>query len=128
MRKRKTIKREDHWRSILERWRTSGMTLAEFARRETLSYWTLWDWKKRLGIGRRNSNRSESKGSARKGTSDPEFVPVRVVDGMTYSQEPQDRASGSPVEVLLRCGQAVRFDSRCDLGFLAAVVSTLEAC
>lgn len=119
------------------------MTLAEFARGEKLSYWTLWDWKKRLCIGPRQSDRTEKAGNQRPRqngpgigrksdrsleNSGPDFLPVRVVDGVTNSREPREAAIGSVVEVLLRCGRTVRFDSRCHLEFLAAAVSTLEVC
>lgn len=45
-------KTEVKWRGIVERWRESGLTLAEYARRRGISAVTLGHWKNRLQAGK----------------------------------------------------------------------------
>ena len=41
--------KEKWWRGTIERWKASGLTQAEFCRREGLKDWSLSEWRRRLG-------------------------------------------------------------------------------
>lgn len=121
--------REGYWRSVLRDWQRSGLTLAEFARERELNYWTLWDWKKRLGVVPKMGARGRTTKRPRSDKQPvPEFVPVRLVDSSGGGVATPVPIRPSRVEVVLRCGRGIRFDDTCSLPFVASVVSLLEGC
>jgi len=91
-------RREAHWRTVLNRWRASGLPKTEFARREQISPDVLGWWQteiqKRDGAMRRKASASEAAQTRWKAVPQPAaFVPVRVV-------EPLPTPSPAPIEVL----------------------------
>ena len=115
---------------MLRDWQRSGLTLAGFARERELSYWTLWDWKRRLGIERRKVpvHVQPARHPRKNERSGPEFVPVRLVEPGIACAPNTEVVPSARLEVLLRCGRGIRFDESCSLPFLASVVAILEGC
>lgn len=72
------------WSDRLERFAESGQTVAQFCQAEGVSQPSFYQWKKKLGTGRRirggKSKRSEqssrAKAAQRGGTNEPAFQPV----------------------------------------------------
>lgn len=58
--------RESHWRSVLERQAISGMSVAEFCRRESISAPALYAWRRKLGRATASS-RDEGQSPGRQG-------------------------------------------------------------
>ena len=110
------------WDTILLKWRESGLSLAEFARRENINYWTIWD-KKQKSNPAISKKQKESKQTASEKAL-PEFVSVNLVSDSTDNAN----KAYSSMEILLRTGRILRIDNRCQMEFLAEVVSTLEVC
>ncbi len=88
------------WREIVERWRSSGLTGAAFARREGLNTNTFAWW--RCELSREQSSRLS-------------LVPVRL----------PPRVSHAPVEVLLPGDITVRVPDSADLDRVAALTSAI---
>ncbi len=57
----------EEWREILEELDRSGETIVAFCQRRDLSPWSLKDWRRRFGHGRRRAGRPSNAGA---------FVPV----------------------------------------------------
>ena len=96
-------RRRERWRRVLSRWQASGLSQAEFCRRQDIPVWKLAWWRKRL------------KGQA----EDPAslFVPVTIAP-----------TAASPVELELKLqgGRILRFGEEVEPTALARIVTTLE--
>lgn len=98
------IERAEHWRGLLQRWRESGLSQAEFCRRGRIPPWKLAWWKKRLS----------AEGVVAAGST---FVPVQMVA----------TAPAEELELTLRDGRVLRFGCNVEAAKLAAIVAALEA-
>ena len=97
------IERVEHWRGLLQRWRESGLSQAEFCRRRRIPVWQLAWWKKRL--------------AAKSAAGGPAFVPVQVVAAPAPAE----------LELTLRDGRVLRFGCSVEAAKLAEIVAALEA-
>lgn len=88
--------KENWWRATVERWKASGLTQAEFCRREGLQDWSLSEWRRRLARidaadrGRRTEREKPS----------IEFAPVTVQDVLEPGPVP-DRVPAHGWEVIV---------------------------
>ncbi|WP_394840662.1 hypothetical protein LZC95_26550 [Pendulispora brunnea] len=88
-------KAEARWRVHVEKWKTSGLTVREFASQERLSVQSLWAWKGRLlGVTRP--------------VSKPKFVPIVVTSKETKADK------SAPFELILRTGHTLRVPAHFD--------------
>jgi hypothetical protein len=112
--------REAHWRSVLDRWRTSGLAKTEFARREQISADVLGWWQVEIQKRDRARRRRVPSARARRESAPrrPEFVPVRVV-------EPVPTPSPAALEILAG-GHIVRVRPGFDAETLKRLVAVLE--
>jgi transposase-like protein len=106
--------REEHWRRVLARHRQSGLSQADFCRREEIKPNTLNWWAHEL------RERDGMHGRARRSrrTRRPAFVPVRVVQAMPKN--------GSALEVVTRSGHVIRLHTGFDAATLRQAVAALE--
>lgn len=81
-----TERAEKRWADLVQRWKRSGLSVAEFSRREGVSPVTLGSWKRRLAGARRELPFVEVAGLAL-GTGRP---PFQVVTGNVRVEVPQD--------------------------------------
>lgn len=96
--------RSEHWRRVIEDWRRSGQTVAEFCRRRRIASPTFYVWRQRLGNVSPSSRPS------------PAFLPVHVVPG-----------SARPVlELALRGGRMLRLHGDITPEIVAGLVRALE--
>lgn len=102
------------WRSMIGRHAASGLTLAAFCARESLSVCQFSKWKSRL---------QARCGGRVRATPSPAFLPVRMV-----SSEPDHAApaGASVIELVLRDGRILRFPARTEAGDLARMLAVLE--
>lgn len=102
-----------YWRARIEEWESSGLTQAEFCRREKLSLPSLswWKWKLTRQV-RLNVQ--------------PKFLPVRLVDVAEQSPTPS-RGQSSAFEVALKQGYIVRIPEHFDSEALLRLLKVLEA-
>ena len=100
---RAALRRREHWRRVLERWKACGLSQAEFCRRQSIPVWKMAWWRKRL------------KGEA----TEPAglFVPVQVAPAC---------ASGGDLELTLQSGRILRFGAGVDPTKLLETVAALE--
>jgi len=107
--------RESLWRRLVRRWRSSGLTQADFCRRQRLSIPAFRWWKQELD--RRDARRhGSSAGTAH-------FLPVKVVS-------PSDSVSsgnGGLVELELNGGRILRVRPGFDPDLLVKIISAVEA-
>ncbi|MCA9759713.1 MAG: hypothetical protein KDA27_28205 [Candidatus Eisenbacteria bacterium] len=99
-------------RTVLSRWRRSGLSLRRFGQDQGISYNTLQYWRRKFeGTGpvRRQGRQAT-----------PEFVPVEVVPDRTTEKVRYD--------VRLRSGHRVRVHSGFDAAELRRLVEALESC
>ena len=95
--KSEEIRRE--MEGLFREWRGSGETGRSFAERKGITSSKFFYWKKRLGRSGATQGRKRSSGSERG------FVPVQVVDNGEWSVS----QSGVVIEVVLECGDRIRF-------------------
>jgi len=98
-------RRREHWREVLRRWESSGLSQAAFCRQRKIPIWRFTWWKKRLSEERPAANGL--------------FVPVHVAPSATSSAE---------LELTLRGGRLLRFGADVPPARLAEIVAALEAC
>ncbi|MGH9440131.1 MAG: IS66 family insertion sequence element accessory protein TnpA [Terriglobia bacterium] len=139
----------------VNKWKASGLSQAEFCRREGLQQWQLSEWKRfvevlerqeqdvpaRLGEEssiddrpaagkrRRKAGRRTYRPGRPATLAEPQpFVPVRLVDVAAEAGRGADAARifDCVLEVVLERGQIVRVASNCEPRFLSAVVSALD--
>ena len=95
--------RREHWRRIVGRWQSSGLSQAAFCRRQGIAVWKLAWWRKRLD------------GQTEESTS--LFVPVGIAPAA---------ASAVELELTLRGGRILRFGAEVEPTRLAGIVAALE--
>jgi len=99
-------RRREHWREVLRRWESSGLSQAAFCRQREIPIWRFTWWKKRL-----SDERPAQAGGL--------FVPVGVARSGT---------SSAGLELTLRGGRLLRFDADVPPARLAEIVAALETC
>ena len=95
---------ETNWRSVLARWKRSGLSVRTFCRAEGLNQGTFYWWRRELN---------------RRGQPQPAFLPVRI------QPEPAGPSSGH-IEVVLANGRSVRVGAGFDPQTLVRVVELLK--
>ena len=111
-----SARRVAYWRGLLERWRASGLSQAEFCRRRGIPISKFAWWKRRLSAGgaARLVRRARP---GREAAVDCSFIPVHVVAAPAAGE----------LELTLRGGRVLRFGVDVDAGKLAVIVAALEA-
>ncbi|MBZ5672382.1 MAG: hypothetical protein LAO04_22005 [Acidobacteriia bacterium] len=135
--------------ATVAKWKASGLTQAEFCRREGYQQWQLSEWRRWVeklerqtevlpGQNRPDKSRSRRQENKRKSTQPPPereeiaagpppFVPVRLVDAGIGTIEPHPaHLFNSVLELVLKHGQIIRVAPNCPPQFLDAIVATLE--
>jgi hypothetical protein len=97
-------RRREHWREVLRRWQSSGLSQAAFCRQRKLPVWRFTWWKKRLS----------NDGPAGNGL----FVPISVAPSA---------ASSADFELTLRGDRLLRFGADVPPARLAAIVAAIES-
>ena len=93
-----------------------------------MSYRTLWDWKKRLGIEHIDGRRGRRQRAAPSvPDSTPDFLPVQIVAKPNRDQQDCLEGSGQgKLELVLPSGLMMRFDQTCSLSLVSGVIMLLE--
>ena len=116
--------KERQWRRIVRHWRSSGLSVREFCDWQSLSEPCFYAWRRELAKRDREAVTAAgpSKQNGSSGTSEPAFVPVRVV----ADAAPVESVSPSGVhglEVHLPGGVRLSVPAGCDRGLLQAVIA-----
>lgn len=93
----------EHWRQVLRRWQASGLSQAEFCRRQDIPVWKMAWWRRRL------------KGQAQESAS--LFVPIGITSASAAAVE---------LELTVAGGRVLRFPAEVEPTKLAAIVAALE--
>lgn len=93
---------------------------------EGFVYWTLWDWKKRLGIEPARPANGQKKSNNQKAANKPEFLPVQIIDHSRELLTTHQESRSSAVELIVARDYTMRFDENCALDFVSRVVTMLE--
>jgi hypothetical protein len=93
-----------HWQQRLDRFRTSGLTVAHFCEREGISSASFYAWRRRL---RHDPTPPTAEA--------PRLIPVRLVTP----------PAGAPVELVLPSGCVLRLSPDCDLAWLRQLLHVL---
>ena len=96
---------------VLEAWRSSGLDLSAWCRREGVEYERVRRWRSRLAV---RSRRTATSSTAR-------FLPVRVLSGSAPSPE------GPSFELELSRGMRLRVPPQFDEASLVALLRVVEA-
>ena len=102
---RREPKPEPFWRDLIERWKTSGQSIAAFCASHRVSQATFYSWRNRLTAHGRPTTALPS--------PTPQFAPVRVIPDLT-------------VEVVLPSGLVVRVPIGADAAVVARLVAALQ--
>jgi transposase len=97
------------WSERLTRFRSSGLTVAQFCAREAVSVPSFYSWKRRLTDPASASPSRHDQG----GAGAPRLLPVRL------------QTSGALVELALPSGAVLRLLPGCDLGWVRSLVRAL---
>jgi hypothetical protein len=100
--------KERLWRSRLRQWRSSGLSVAEFCRQQSLSSANFHAWRRIV---------------AQRDLEWTAFVPVRVV-GRTSTGPPESASTG--LELVLQAGRRLRVGAEFDEATLRRLLSVLE--
>ena len=112
------------WRQTLLRWKSSGLSIRAFCKRERIHESQFWWWRRRLGGRPKTSATSSSpivsspSADSDASSSGPAFVPVAVV-----SDSP---SASSAIDIRLASGHRLRVRDGCDYRLLAEVVAVLQ--
>jgi len=125
-----TRKRAPRWtetevRRLLAEAGGSGLSVAEYARREGISEKRLYSWRSRLAARQASEVGARVDGSCKPRT--PAFVPAVIVDrsGRAVGSAPvADAVTG--VEVVLRSGHRLRIGADFDAATLVRLVEALD--
>lgn len=111
--------KERFWRGCVARWRSSGLSVREFCRREALSEPSFYSWRRELA--RREEGEPVCRGAAQprrqRSQKTNAFMQVHVV---------APHVSNSAVEIILPRGRRVRLRPGFDRVTLEAVLDILE--
>jgi hypothetical protein len=126
---RADAKKERAWRSLLDKWKVSGLSQAEFCRRESLKDWKFSFWKSKLARKGKKAGNSDKDRAQRQ----VEFAPVRVVEaeeGMNSNHGDQGNRSqnegrGVIAEIAFGGGY-VRVFAGADLETLSSLLTALK--
>ena len=110
--------REAMWverRELVSRWRQSGLSMAEFCRREDIVYWKFQSWRNRL------AEMDESEGG---------FAELVLRSEQCASEDGQLRqaAHRALAEIVLPGGACVRVFAGADAALLRAAVQAARGC
>ena len=99
---------QQFWKMVIETWQSSGLSVRQFCKKESLSEPSFYSWRKKLtGADSQQDNQHESEPSA--------FIEVAI---------PQNN---SPViELLLTCGSVLKIPAGVDDKTLTTVISILH--
>ena len=106
-------------REVLARFSSSGVSLAEFARREGIAYGALVAWRQRLG-------RIAERGAHSRSSPSP-LLFAEVAFSAEASPAAQS-AKASPLEVVLPCGLVVRVSRGADEALVRMVLRAVRPC
>lgn len=109
--------RAGYYRGLLAEQKESGQSLKSFAASRGVSAWTLYGWRRRLGLGgkgkrRRGSKRAEAKGS---------LLAVKVLGGVPIGEQ-------YSFEVLVRGERRIRVRGGFDADELGRLIALIEKC
>ena len=108
-----------YWKALVDEWRRSGLSQAEFCRRKGLVYRTFSWWKWAL---QRQASENSDAATGHDGQTDPPcFLPVRVVTSAVVGSD----ARGA-IEVVLAGGRRIRVRDDFDAAVFTKVVRLLE--
>jgi hypothetical protein len=115
-------KREQYWRELIERQRTSGQRVSEFCTKAGVSTASFYTWKRKLNAeaataGKKTQSDRQRKKKEEAPAQMASLVPVQVV------ADPS--ASDAPVEVHLPGGVMLRIGSGCEEQTLRVVLAAL---
>ena len=92
---------EQRWKKLLAKLQQSGLTVAEFCRQENVSPASIYQWKKRLGMGSLRANRR----SAAAPTAKPSPAPTRFVEIAVHRSSRIEMELASGVKIYIAADQ-----------------------
>ena len=116
--------KEIFWRGVLKQQRDSGLSARAFCRREGLSEFNLFRWRRELSRRDRQASTAIPNRLAGEPTAPPAspvFLPVRVIDDRSERVRPV-----MPIEILLPDGPIVRVPLGFDPRTLGDILAVLE--
>jgi transposase len=106
---RSRVATREVWSERLARFRSSGLTVAQFCARETVSVHSFYSWKRRLSDPTADPTCRHHQG----GAGDPRLLSVRL------------QTSDALVELVLPNGAVLRLLPGCDLAWIRSLVTAL---
>jgi transposase-like protein len=105
--------KEQHWRTLLDRWQHSGLTIADFCRRHRLALASFYAWRRTLQQRDRTVNANAT-------THPPTvtFVPLHVC--------PDPHPSHAALELVFGNGRVLRIPAGCAPEAVRALLTVLE--
>ena len=120
---------EARWRERIQRWRSSGLSIRQFCRRDGVGEPAFYSWRKRLAASVGSSVVSSSRPRGRTSFS---FLPVEVLGGVSANAVVANAVVAGQIEIVLSRGVTIRVGGDVDesrlRGVLRLVVVELTPC
>ena len=120
---------EARWRERIQRWRSSGLSIRQFCRRDGVGEPAFYSWRKRLAASVGSSVVSSSRPRGRTSFS---FLPVEVLGGVSANAVVANAVVAGQIEIVLSRGVTIRVGGDVDesrlRGVLRLVVEELPPC
>lgn len=107
--KQRSSSKERFWRTMVRRWRRSGLSIREFCAEQQIAEPSFYAWRRTI---------------ARRDAEATSFVPVRVVPDERSG--PNGDKSGGGLELVLRAGRLLRIGPGFDTPTLQRLLAVLE--
>lgn len=111
---KRSVEKEEYWRSVLGEYQGSGLTIREFCRRKKISEPSFFAWRKEIARRSKSNSRRDERAVAK------HLLPVDVVIGDVVDRQRKD-GSLDQVEIVtpggftLRCNRLIEPDRLADL-------------
>ena len=100
--------RQQFWQMVIETWQSSGLSVRQFCKKESLSEPSFYSWRKKLtGGDSEQDNQHESEPST--------FIEVAMPEN-----------NSAAIELLLSCGSILKIPAGVDAKTLTTVISVLH--
>lgn len=103
-----TTGRQQFWKALIEKWRSSGLSVRKFCKQEGLTEPAFYSWRRKLAC---NNAQQDKKNASRSSA----FIKVAMAQN-----------NPSALELVLASGNSLRISSATDIRTLSDVLSSLK--
>ena len=111
--------RAEHWQRIVDRFHSSGLSVAQFSKKYRISAQSLYQWRRKL------LPQTETAATASK--KDAEFLPVRIIPAVAMDQTLASKPDAGLVQIRTPRGYLIRCSANLPASQLAELIRAIES-